>query len=83
MSFLWYLDESVGAMGWMVGFEESGMEGFLWLIQSPSGTGCRTEAVGFDMMWFSPFWFVEDVRGGMALGERSWEFSDAIADAPG
>lgn len=59
------------------------MEGFLWLIQSPSGTGCRTEAVGFDMIWFSPFWFVEDVRGGMALGERSWEFWDAISDGPG
>jgi hypothetical protein len=58
------------------------MEGFLWLIQSPSGTGCRAEAAGLDTMWFNPFWFVEEVRGGMALGERSCELSDTIADGP-
>jgi hypothetical protein len=31
-------------------------------------------------MWFRPFWPVEDVRGGMALGER--RFSDTILDGP-
>jgi len=31
-------------------------------------------------MWFKPFWPVEDVRGGMALGDR--KFSDTIVEGP-
>lgn len=63
----------------MLGFMEDGevIEDLRWLIQSPSGTGLRT---GFDGMWFRPFWPVEDVRGGMALGER--RFSDTILEGP-
>lgn len=38
-----------------------------WLIQSPSATGCRTDLVG---TCAAPFWPLEDVRGGIAFGER-------------
>lgn len=36
-------------------------------IQSPSATGRRT---GLEATWLMLFWPVEEVRGGMALGER-------------
>ena len=63
----------------MVGFIEVGdvREDFRWLIQSPSGTGLRT---GFEGTWFRLFWPVDEVRGGMALGER--RLSDTILDGP-
>lgn len=48
---------------------------FRWLIQSPSATGLRT---GFEGTWFIGFWPVEEVRGGIALGERG--LSDTIGD---
>jgi len=48
-------------------------EGLRWLIQSPSGTGLRT---GLEGVWLRTFWPVEEVRGGMAFGER--RFSDTI-----
>jgi len=59
-----------------------GMDGFLWLIQSPSGTGRKTDAEAFETTWFKLFWPVEEVRGGMAFGERRLELSDTIADGP-
>lgn len=64
----------------MVGFmaEAEVREDLRWLIQSPSGTGLRT---GLEGMWLRPFWPVEEVRGGMALGER--RLSDTIVDGPG
>ena len=70
-SFLWYLEGS-GAE-----FERTVLgpmdERLRWLIQSPSGTGLRT---GLEGVWLRPFWPVEEVRGGMALGER--RLSDTI-----
>lgn len=65
----------------MVGLKECGFveERLRWLIQSPSGTGRNT---GFEATWLRLFWPVEEVRGGMALGERRLELSDTIADGP-
>jgi hypothetical protein len=50
-------------------------EGLRWLIQSPSETGRRMDlgGIGLDALW--P---VEEVRGGIAFGDRM--FSDAMAD---
>jgi hypothetical protein len=43
-------------------------ECFRWEIQSPSGTGRRTDFEGG--VCARLFWPVEEVRGGIALGER-------------
>jgi len=44
-------------------------------IQSPSGTGLRT---ALDGRWFRAWLPVEDVRGGMALGELREEDDMAV-----
>lgn len=45
-------------------------------IQTPSGTGRRTAFEGGEFRY--PFWPVEEVRGGIALGER--RCSDGVGD---
>ena len=85
MSFDWYFEESASRPGGLAGFivletvaEAEREEDFcLWLIQSPSGTGRKT---GFEAMWLSMLMPVEEVRGGMALGDR--KFSEAIVKGP-
>lgn len=46
-------------------------------IQSPSGTGRRTDLEGVCKRLF---WPVEEVRGGIALGDR--KKSETIVDGP-
>lgn len=80
MSFLWYLFGSGAAPGWIVGFTAEVFESecLRWLIQSPSGTGRRT---GLEGTWFRPFCPVDEVRGGIMLGER--KDSLTIVEGPG
>lgn len=75
---MWYFAGSGAEAACIVEVEEGSIElRFRWLIQSPSGTGLRT---GLDVKWLMLLWPVDEVRGGIALGER--RESDTIIDGP-